>query len=303
MTNQVIETRALWLVIAIIAVIDLVWLRAAGMSVTLDPVKAIVFCAVALLAFLYIKVRPDRRIAELAVACAQLIAFTAVGAVLSYLTVTSNFPLADRQFAAIDAALHLNWLTYFDWVETHPAVKRVLALAYNSCMAQVAVLLILLSATGRFERMREFVWLFVMSLVVIIPIAWIMPAANAWVYFDVVARVDADDASVLADFDALRAGQMSQIALADVKGLISFPSFHTALAVILIYASRGVKLLFPAFLVLNLLMIAATPNMGGHYFIDVVAGAAVVLGLVVLCRFSWRALFARWTASSSYEAG
>ncbi|OKO66966.1 hypothetical protein AC630_40945, partial [Bradyrhizobium sp. AS23.2] len=77
----------MWIAIAIVAAIDFIWLRAAGMSVAIDPTKAITFCAAALLAFVYTRLRPDRRIAELATACAQLVAFTAAGAILSYLTV------------------------------------------------------------------------------------------------------------------------------------------------------------------------------------------------------------------------
>ncbi|OKO66844.1 phosphatase PAP2 family protein, partial [Bradyrhizobium sp. AS23.2] len=179
-------------------------------------------------------------------------------------------------------------------------IKAVLAIAYHSCMPQVAVLLLWLSACGRFERMREFVWLFVTSLLVIIPISWLLPAASAWVYFGVVERVDAYH---LVDFNALRSGEMTSISLTHVNGLITFPSFHAALAIILIYACRGLKVLFPAFLVLNLLMLAATPTVGGHYFIDIIAGGGVVLCLVCLRRLHWRTLFARWNTSPSHAAG
>jgi PAP2 superfamily len=299
-TNQVIEIRVLWVAIAIIAVVDLIWLRASGMSVIVDPAKAITFCMVALLALVYTRLRPDRRIAELATACAQLIAFTVAGAVLSYLTVTANFPLIDRQLAEVDAVLKLDWLAFFEWVEARPTIKGVLVVAYHSGMTQVAVLLLWLNACGRFERIWEFVWLFVTALLVIIPISWILPAASAWVYFGVAERADAYH---LVDFNALRSGQMTYISLAQVNGLITFPSFHAALAVILIYACRGVKAIFPVFLVLNLLMLAATPTVGGHYFIDIIAGGGVVLCLIVLHRISWRALFARWTASPSHAGG
>lgn len=299
MTNQVIELRISWITIAILAIVDLSWLRASGRSVTVDPAKAIAFCMVALLALVYTRLRPDRRIAEFARACAQLIAFTAAGGVLSYLTVTANFPLVDRQLAEIDDALKLDWLALFEWVEARPAIHGALVVAYHSCMAQVAVLLLWLSACGRFDKMREFVWLFVTTLLVIIPISWILPAASAWVYFGVAERADAYH---LADFNALRTGQMTRISLAQMNGLITFPSFHAALAIILIYACWGVKVLFPAFLVLNLLMLAATPTMGGHYFIDIIAGGGVVLCLIGLHRLSWRALFACWTAAPSDAA-
>ena len=299
-TNQVVEVRVLWLVIASVVAVDLIWLLASGMSVTVSPAKAIALCSVLLLVLVYTRFRPDRRISELATACAQLVVFTAAGAVLSYLTVTANFPLIDRHLAEADAALKLDWLAFFEWVDARPTIKGILVTAYDSSMIQVAVLLLWLSACDRIERMREFVWLFVATLLVIIPISWIIPAASAWVHFGVTERADAYH---LADFNALRAGQMTRISLAQVNGLITFPSFHAALAVMLIYASRGVRLLFPAFLVLNVLMLAATPTVGGHYFTDIIAGVGVVLCLAILHAGSWRALFARWTTSPSQAAG
>jgi hypothetical protein len=294
------EIRTLWVAISVIAAIDFIWLRASGISLAIDPTRAIAFCAVALLALIYTRLRPDRRIAEFATACAQLIAFTVVGAVLSYLTVTTGFPLIDRQLAEVDAALKLDWLALFEWVEARPMIKDVLVFAYYSCTAQAAILLLWLSAYSRFDRMWEFVWLFVTALLAIILISWVLPAASAWVYFGVVERVDAYH---LIDFNALRSGQMMRISLAQVNGLITFPSFHAALAVILIYACRGINVLFPAFLVLNLLTLAATPTVGGHYFIDIVAGAGVVLCLAGLRRLRWSVLFARWIASPSHVAG
>ncbi|MBM7481046.1 MULTISPECIES: phosphatase PAP2 family protein [Bradyrhizobium] len=294
------EILRLWIAIAIVAAVDLVWLRAAGMTMAIDPTQAIAFCAAALLSFVYTRLRPDRRIAELATALAQIIAFTVVGAILSYLTITAKFPLVDSQLAGVDTLLRLNWLAFFEWVEVRPIIKAVLAVAYHSCMLQVAILLVWLSACGRFERMREFVWLFVTSLLVILPISWRLPAASAWVYFGVVERVDAYH---LIDFNALRSGEMTRISLTHVNGLITFPSFHAALATILIYASRGMKMLFPLYLVLNLLMLAATPTVGGHYFIDIIAGAGIVLCLACLRQLRWGVLFARWNTSPSHAAG
>jgi hypothetical protein len=290
MTRQVIETRLLWAIIAIIATADLVWLRWLDMSVRIDPLKAIALCAAPLVAFVYTRLRPDPRIAGLATASGQLISFTAAGAVLSYLTVTSGYPLVDRQLAQVDAALNLDWPAFFEWVEARPAIKRTLVIAYFSCMTQIAILFLYLSASGRLERLREFVWLFVITLLVIIPISWLLPAASAWVHFGVAERADAYH---LADFIALRAGEMRQILLAEVNGLITFPSFHAALAVILIYACRGLKILFPVSLALNSLMLAATPTVGGHYFIDIAAGLGVVACVIAVHRRSlliWRGL-------------
>jgi hypothetical protein len=67
------------------------------------------------------------------------------------------------------------------------------------------------------------------------------------------------------------------------KGLIQFPSYHTAAAILAINAFRFNRLLFTVNLAVSVLLILAVPTFGSHYLADVVAGGAV-------------AGFAIWTA-------
>jgi membrane-associated phospholipid phosphatase len=60
-----------------------------------------------------------------------------------------------------------------------------------------------------------------------------------------------------------------------VKGLVGFPSFHTAQAVIVAWYARRLGILFYPFLVLNILVIISTPIQGGHHVVDVMGGFAV----------------------------
>jgi membrane-associated phospholipid phosphatase len=64
--------------------------------------------------------------------------------------------------------------------------------------------------------------------------------------------------------------------LSQLQGLISFPSYHTVLAVLLTYAHRRSRLLVPIALV-NGIMLFSIPSYGGHYLIDIFAGAVVAL--------------------------
>jgi membrane-associated phospholipid phosphatase len=142
-------------------------------------------------------------------------------------------------------------------------------------------LLLLLSATGRLARMREFLWIFVLTLMACVSVSWLFPAESAWAHFHMTDRVDAYH---LADFTALRAGRLLAIPWPEAIGLVTFPSFHAAMGLTLIYATRGIRFVFPASLVLNLLMIASTPTEGGHYLVDVIAGLAVVPVVILALR-------------------
>jgi hypothetical protein len=284
MQRQISETQMLWAIIALIIGVDALWAWSLGIRVALNPLTIFAFCLVSGINFVYATVRPDRRIAALAAAIAQLMAFTGSGAILSYLTVTSRFPLVDRYLAVADAAIGFDWLSLFMWVHEHTTIDRVLTAFYNSGVLQLGILLVVLTVLGRRERLREFVWLFVLTLLIAIPISWLFPAESAWVYFGVTDRTYAYH---LADFTALRAGRMPEISMSRVNGLITFPSFHAALGLILIYATRGIRVLFPLSLGINALMIASTPSSGGHYLVDILAGLAVVPLAIFILR-SWQ---------------
>ena len=60
-----------------------------------------------------------------------------------------------------------------------------------------------------------------------------------------------------------------------MAGLITFPSFHAAGAVLLAWGFRSVPLLGIPFVALNIAMLATIPVIGSHYFVDVIGGIAV----------------------------
>src|SRR4249920_652744 len=73
------------------------------------------------------------------------------------------------------------------------------------------------------------------------------------------------------DIPAVRDGSLRDLELLKLAGIVTFPSFHTASAVLYAWAFAPVRFLGPAALVMNTL-IASTPVLGGHYLIDVAAG-------------------------------
>ena len=281
-TGAIFCDRIFWALIVVIVGIDTFWAWSVGIWFALDLNTALGFAVLFLINVIYGTVRVSPRIAALSGALVQLIAFTVVTGILSYLAVTSDFPLIDRYLSAADAALGFDWLALFKWISDHPLIRLVLDLAYLSAAAQIFVLLVLLSIFRMFERMVEFVWLYVLTLLIIIPISWLAPAAGAWSYYGVAHLTSA---YYLPDFFALREGTVREIVMANMVGLIQFPSFHTTLCFILIYAARGIRILFPAFLGLNALMVASTFTAGGHYLADLIGGAAVVPIAIMI--FDW----------------
>jgi len=58
---------------------------------------------------------------------------------------------------------------------------------------------------------------------------------------------------------------------------VSFPSFHTTMALVYIYGFRRAGVIGWLVGALNALMLVAIPFFGGHYLVDMIAGAGVML--------------------------
>jgi membrane-associated phospholipid phosphatase len=77
---------------------------------------------------------------------------------------------------------------------------------------------------------------------------------------------------------------MTTISLHNLDGFITFPSFHTQSAILYAWALWPVKWVrWPAVL-LNAAIISTTPVSGAHYAVDVIAGALLVVPVIVLSR-------------------
>jgi hypothetical protein len=258
-----------WMLIWALAVLDFFWLPVAGLTVTARSVL-IVVAATALLggiAFVYERLRPDKRIATSARVGSELIAYCAVGAVLSYLTVTLRAPLVDQELVALDRSMGLDWLATARWLGAHPGVNFVLEVAYDSLIVQIVGLILLLPGIGMAHRSHELLWSFILTSLICILVSAAWPAGGAFVQYQTNVTTP-----YVQHFIGIRDGTMKVLDLQQVQGIIQFPSFHVALAMILTYAVRGIRYLFPALLTINVLVVLATPVIGGHHFADVFAG-------------------------------
>jgi hypothetical protein len=278
---------ALWACLAAIALADAALLVAGGFRLAGYGTGLIVAVSLGAwgLGYVYAAVRPDARIAALAFSAAYLIPYTLAAAVLSYLGTSLALPLYDAHFARADAALGLDWLAVLRFTDAHPTLGAVLCFAYHSSMAQVVGVFIILAATAQLPRLADFLALFTITSLATILVSVTMPSAGAFVFHDPPAAlrdVVGRDAGLwhLAHFEALRSGAMRVIDPAAIEGLITFPSFHTALAVITAWALWRTRLLAPPVLALNGVVIAATVPVGGHYFVDVIAGAAIAAACI-----------------------
>lgn len=267
-----------WRLTVGVLLVDVAWLLASGWSVSLRGLAGVAFTVAVICAPLAIgRYRRDPRIHATVCAAALLIVFQAAGATLSYLVVATNAALVDASLAAWDRALGFDWLAMHTWVQGRPWVDVALRAAYHTGLLQLAFVVLFLGLSGRAAQLATFMRLFIVTTLATVVVSGLLPAAGPWK-----AAPGAFDASVMSHFELLRSGGMRHIPLQfEMQGLISFPSLHAALAVLCVHAMRGTRLL-PMFFALNLAMLVSTPVVGGHYLVDLLAGVALVVALVLL---------------------
>lgn len=273
---------AAWSLIAAILAVDLAWLAASPISLAplslAGPVLAGAGLAAA--ARFYRLRRREARLADVLDVVGQMIAFMAAAALLSYLAATLAFPEQDALLYRLDRALGLDWLAYLRFVDARPALGLAFSLAYASFIPQVLVLLILLGFSGRGQSGRVMVLAMMLSGLVTIAISGFVPAMAMFVHLglspaDYPNLTPAASFVHVADITALRSGAAMTLDLSKAEGIITFPSYHAALGLLMLLAGLAHPWLRWPFLILNLTMIAATPIDGGHYFVDVLAGLAI----------------------------
>jgi membrane-associated phospholipid phosphatase len=211
--------------------------------------------------------------ARVSLALAQTHAILTVTAPLSYLMVSLHLPLIDHPLRATDAVLGFDWQSFADFtLAKHQFTGKVLTWAYLSFYLQPFAILLICAANPK-PREKEFVLNYALSVIICVVIGGMLPALGepcpVWPL-------------ELAEFERVWSGQWQVLDFSKIQGLVAFPSFHAAFAVIAVYA---VRYSLPGLLVLgpiNLLMLVSTAPVGGHYLIDIIGGV-IAAGLSILC--------------------
>jgi membrane-associated phospholipid phosphatase len=275
--------RTLWYGIAVLFVVTLFGIAVTGLRIDFSSNTALlVECAgyAAIVAF-YRYVRPDERLSEALTAVAQLFIILMLGLLLTYAATTIAMPYRDQQLQAIDTWLGFDRASYVRFFTDQPWKIRVSDFVYLIMLPQLAIVPLVMIVTNRIERLQRFIAAYGVALIMTIAIFVFVPAVGAFVHVDITpaqyAVLPLEIYTPARTLDALRSGFMKTIELNNLEGLIAFPSFHTAAAILYAWAFWPLKTLRWPALLFNTALVATTPIGGAHYAIDVVAGAAVAL--------------------------
>jgi hypothetical protein len=203
---------------------------------------------------------------------AVTLAATSVFGVLSYVALASSGALVDSNLLAMDRALGFDWLAGYHFLIAHPLPAKVLRFAYDSLVYQGLYFCVLMGLMNRGREMKQMFWLVFIAGLITSAGVLLFPALGPYKIF---AAGPAHN--FVSEMEHIKSGQNLSFALAKMTGVVSFPSFHTTMALAYVWGFRRTGVIGWAIAAINLLMLCAIPYFGGHYLVDVIAGAGVML--------------------------
>jgi membrane-associated phospholipid phosphatase len=274
--------------LGLVAAVDSMWLLATPVAL-LTPGLVFPLSGAAVIAIVVGRFRLVPRVHMLLSGLAFMLAAWPGLRVYNYLVMTTALPFADARLAGWDAALGFDWLSYMLWLDRHPMLFEAMDWAYGSLVPYSSAAFVLVLLLVGVARAREFVLLFLLTAVAASTIGLFFPAVTAMNHYGPDPGLFETIKTDLGTYPVgplkwLRSAAAPVLDLSYMPGLTAFPSFHTTMGVIVVWCARGSRFLFVPMLLLNVLMIASTPAFGGHYFVDVLAGAALAAAAIVLLR-------------------
>jgi hypothetical protein len=192
---------------------------------------------------------------------------------LQYVAASWNRPLIDGWLLRQDDRSGIARTSIDYWLTAHPTARHVIGLSYISFLPQFILVPIVLGWVDR-RRLWRFVVQFQLIALFTVVLFGLFPAGTPALHG---VHEWLSQASAMDQFFRIRAGTLRVIDLTEATGLISWPSFHTAGALLVVWTLRGTWFFWPI-LVVDGLLVVSTVLLGVHYVADVWSA----IGLTVL---------------------
>jgi membrane-associated phospholipid phosphatase len=206
-------------------------------------------------------------------------------ACLSYVGAMTGLPLRDQDMMSLDRHLGFDWLQMVQALDRRPLALAVLDAAYATFTTQLIGTVLVLVLVGRTRELDRFFLTFVCASLlaeaasVLIPTLGPMSTAAGGLDFAHLPTLGRTTAEIVLK---LRDGTLRDIDFAALDGIISFPSLHAAVAVIVPFSLRWNRHLFCLAATLDAVMLVSAVPSGNHYVVDIIGGVGVA-ALAIVC--------------------
>jgi membrane-associated phospholipid phosphatase len=207
---------------------------------------------------------------------------------LIYIAAATNLPMQDANLAHFDRMLGLDWPSYLNFVNDRPWLIPYMYLGYAMITWPMFGVPIILGMTGHYRCLQQFTLACMLTVVLTALVSTLLPAIGTYHEYGIIPDLMKFRPSgylvQLHDLPRVRDGSLRILETSTLGGIITFPSFHAAAAVLALWGLWCVWWLRPLALIANVSMLLATPLIGGHYFVDVIAGAGLSVLAIAAAR-------------------
>jgi membrane-associated phospholipid phosphatase len=218
-------------------------------------------------------------LAALAECCslfATLVVTILSGGLIAVMSTRSPVPLGDATLIRADWALGLSARDFVMTVAAGPEwVIEGLRRAYVATTVLTLATLLVLPLIGQKRAAINFMLLFQLTVLTASVAAFLLPAYGVYTTIDpeTVSRLPRHAGRYFwTALSAIRTAPDPVLSINSINAVVSFPSFHTVMALLFAQAWHKVRVVNVAMVGLSGVIIVSTVPMGGHYFIDVIAG-------------------------------
>jgi hypothetical protein len=258
--------------VAAIAIVDAVGVHLVRLHLPDVGVPILEIGVMWVVATLYLMWRPNPRLTEMLSYVVLWLMFSTAAAVFTYVAAAFRLPLWDGTFKAMDAALGFDTLAWKHFLGMYPRIYTLLQIDYFSLILQTSVTVLWLAHTRSEGRNASFLGAAVIGLVISTVLATLMPAVGP----NPMGSPSVTGQPELNDMIAMRDGHPLVRSMAQMQGIIQFPSYHTFLAILITWSNRRLATFWPI-AVVNAFMLFGIPAFGNHYLVDLFGGALVAL--------------------------
>lgn len=272
--------RVGWFVIAAAIIVAALMLHVSGMRLVVESFAPLTLITLMLgvAHVVYWRKQTERKLALMTGIFAMLIASSLLAAIISHAGLRLGQPWIDPWLNGIDQAMHIDTPQLALMLAMDFGVGEVLKLFYNSAFPIVFITTLWLSFSGQEERTWELGCCFAVAIIIASCVAVAFPAIGSMVYHKI------DDVSSLPNgagnfhlptVEYFRESRNPDFDLSRVNGIVTFPSFHMVMALLVPYALRGTRIPYLCAWIWCVMVTLATIAIGGHYVVDLIAGAGL----------------------------
>jgi membrane-associated phospholipid phosphatase len=193
-----------------------------------------------------------------------------------------HFPRVDQLLMASDRAIGLDGVAFSSLVAKTPrAAHGVIVIAYKLTVPLVLLSMLVQALLKRPVEAWRAAFCFAGSLITVSLISIVTPAKGVglWLSDATLAQLPGASARYFwGTFDRFYDGTDLVLRTTSIDGIVSFPSFHMVMGLIIVMLWRKNPVTLALALAWFIPMLVGTVPLGGHYFVDLIGGLVIWAG-------------------------